>query len=144
MPFPSSLSKLMPSKAYLVFRKVTRRYETKRPLSAGLSGTWEFRLACDLLFLELEEAGTTAYSDMMRKENVDAFASQRPFQPFEIRLVDGQRFPVRSVEQFIVGKYHVAVMNPKGIIVTLGLGLISTIRPLVSRRSGSPRRRRRA
>jgi len=78
---------------------------------------------------------------MMRKENVDAFASQRPFQPFEIRLVDGQRFPVRSIEQFIVGKYHVAVMNSKGIIVTLGLGLIATIRPLVSRRGGSSRRR---
>lgn len=78
---------------------------------------------------------------MMRKENVDAFASPRPFQPFEIRLVDGKRFRVRSVEQFIVGKYHVAVMNAKGIIVTLGLGLIATIRPLVARRGGSPRRR---
>lgn len=81
---------------------------------------------------------------MMYKENVDAFASQRPFQPFEIRLVDGQRFRVKSVEQFIVGKYHVAVMNPKGIIVTLGLGLISTIRPLVARRATPARRRRRA
>lgn len=80
---------------------------------------------------------------MMRKENVDAFASQRPFQPFEIRLVDGQRFPVRNIEQFIVGKYHVAVMNPKGVIVTLGMGLISTIRPLTPRRNRSSRRRAR-
>ena len=78
---------------------------------------------------------------MMRKENVDAFASQRPFQPFEIRLVDGQRFQVRSVEQFIVGKYHVAVMNARGIIVTLGLGLIATIRPLLARRRGPTRRK---
>ncbi len=54
--------------------------------------------------------------------------------------MDGQRFPVRNIEQFIVGKYHVAVMNPKGIIVTLGLGLIATIRPLVSRRGKSTRR----
>ena len=80
---------------------------------------------------------------MMRKENVEAFTSKRPLEPFEIRLVDGQRFPVRSIEQIIVGRYHVAVMNPKGIIVTLGLGLglIATIRPLMSRRGGSSRKR---
>ena len=78
---------------------------------------------------------------MMRKENVDAFASTRPFQPFELRLVDGQRFRVKSVEQFIVGKYHVAVMNPKGVIVTLGLGLIASIRPLLVRRRGPSGRR---
>jgi hypothetical protein len=71
---------------------------------------------------------------MMRKENVDAFALQRPLQPFEIRLVDGQRFRIRNIEQFIVGRYHLAVMNSKGVIVTLSLGLIATIRPLLPRR----------
>jgi len=71
---------------------------------------------------------------MMRKENVDAFALQRPLQPFEIRLVDGQRFRIRSIEQFIVGRYHLAVMNSKGVIVTLSLGLIASIRPLLPRR----------
>jgi hypothetical protein len=48
---------------------------------------------------------------------------------------------VKNVEQFIVGKYHVAVMNSKGIIATLGLGLISTIRPFVQRGGGASRKR---
>ncbi|MBI3858100.1 MAG: hypothetical protein HY293_20660 [Planctomycetes bacterium] len=78
---------------------------------------------------------------MMRRENIEAFAAPRPFHPFEIRLVDGQRFQVKGVEQFLLGRYHVAVMNPKGVIVTLSLGLISTIRPLGSRGGGSSLRR---
>lgn len=71
---------------------------------------------------------------MMRRETVEAFTAPRPFQPFEIRLVDGQRFRVRSIEQVLLGRHHLAVLDPKGIIVTLSLGLVSTIRPLVSRR----------
>jgi hypothetical protein len=67
---------------------------------------------------------------MMRRENIEAFAAPRPFPPFEIRLVDGQRFRIRNVEQFLLGRNHVAVLNPKGVIVTLSMGLIATIRPL--------------
>ena len=80
---------------------------------------------------------------MMRKENVDAFATQRPFQPFEVRLVDGQRFRITSIERFTVGRYHMAVLNPKGVIVTVSMGLIATIRPLLSHRGRSSRRRAR-
>lgn len=71
---------------------------------------------------------------MMRRETVEAFTIPRPFQPFEIRLVDGQRFRIKSVEHFLLGKYHLAVLDRKGVVVTLSLGLISTIRPLIARR----------
>jgi len=84
--------------------------------------------------VDLECQDETAYSAMMRRENIEAFATPRPFQPFEIRLVDGQRFRIQSVEQFLLGKYHAAVLNPRGVIVTLSLGLISTIRPIGRRR----------
>jgi hypothetical protein len=71
---------------------------------------------------------------MMRRETIAEIANRRPFQPFEIRLVDGERFRVRSVEQFILGRDHVAVLNPRGIVVTLSMGLITTIRPVSARR----------
>jgi hypothetical protein len=71
---------------------------------------------------------------MMTREEVQSFASKLPAQPFEVRLVDGQRFAVRSVEQFILGPRHMAVLAPRGVIVTLSLGMVSTIRPLPRRR----------
>jgi len=78
---------------------------------------------------------------MMRRQNIEAFATPRPFQPFEIRLVDGQRFRISNVEQFLLGRNHVAVLDPREVIVTLSMGLIATIRPLGSRGGGSARRR---
>lgn len=76
---------------------------------------------------------------MMRKEEVDQFAFRRPFEPFEIRLVDGQRFRLTNIEQFIVGRHDVAILMKDETIAHLSIGLISTIRPIAS-----PRRRRRA
>ena len=87
--------------------------------------------------------GRTALSHLRerRKENIEAFATPRPFQPFEIRLVEGQRFRIHGIEQFLLGRNHVAVLNPRGVIVTLSMGLIATIRPPGSRGGGSARRR---
>lgn len=75
---------------------------------------------------------------MMTKKSVDAFVSRRPFQPFEVRMVDGQRFRFTSIEQFIVGRDDLAALTRTGVIIHLSLGLIATLRPL------APRRRRRA
>jgi hypothetical protein len=72
---------------------------------------------------------------MMRREDVESFARRRPFQPFEIRLNDGQRFRMRSVEQFILGRHDIATLTRDGVIVHLSIGLISTIRPLGGRRA---------
>jgi hypothetical protein len=76
---------------------------------------------------------------MMRKGNIEAYSKKRPFEPFEVRLVDGQRFRVRGMEEFMLGPYHMAVFDSKRTIVTVSLGLIATIRPLG--RGRSPGRR---
>lgn len=70
----------------------------------------------------------------MTKRSVDAYVSRRPFQPFEIRMVDGQRFRFGSVEQFIVGRDDIAALTKTGVIVHFSIGLIATIRPVVPRR----------
>lgn len=66
----------------------------------------------------------------MRKKDVDQFARKRPFQPFEIRLVDGQRFRFRNVEEFIVGESSLATLSPENQVLLISLPLIATIRPL--------------
>jgi hypothetical protein len=71
---------------------------------------------------------------MMTKKSVDAYVSRRPFRPFEVRMVDGQRFRFTSVEQFIVGRDDIAALTKTGTIVHLSLGLIVTIRPIVPQR----------
>ena len=71
---------------------------------------------------------------MMTKKSVDAYVSRRPFQPFEVRMVDGQRFRFTSVEQFIVGRDDIAALTKTGVIVHFSIGLISTIRPITLRR----------
>jgi len=48
---------------------------------------------------------------MMTKISVDAYGSRRPFRPFEIRMVDGQRFRFSSIEQFIVGRDDIAALT---------------------------------
>jgi hypothetical protein len=71
---------------------------------------------------------------MMTKKSVDAYASRRPFLPFEVRMVDGQRFRFTNVEQFIVGRDDIAALTRSGAIIPVSLGLIVTIRPIVQRR----------
>lgn len=74
---------------------------------------------------------------MMAKKSVDAYVSRRPFQPFqpfEVRRVDGQRFRFTHIEQFIVGRDDIATLTRTGVILHFSLGLIATIRPIVSRR----------
>ena len=78
---------------------------------------------------------------MMRKEDVDEFAKARPFQPFEMRLVDGQRFRIRSVEQFVLGRGEMSVLTPRGTLAYVGIGLIATIRPLPASKGRRPRKR---
>ena len=67
---------------------------------------------------------------MMRKESVDKFATRRPFKPFEIRLIDGQRFRFTRLEQFIVSRNEVATLDRKGSLLLISLGLIATIGPV--------------
>lgn len=66
----------------------------------------------------------------MRKADIDQFATRRPFEPFEVRLVEGQRFRFMKVEQFIVGRTALVTMTRNGDIVHINMGLIATVRPL--------------
>lgn len=67
---------------------------------------------------------------MMNKENVDKFALRRPFQPFEVRLVDGQHFRFTKVEQFLAGRNELITLDRKYRPVHISLGLITTIGPI--------------
>ena len=77
---------------------------------------------------------------MMNKGAIDKFAAQRPFKPFEIRLVDGRRFRFSRIEQFVVARDVIMTLDRKGDPVHISLGLITT----VARASGSRRRPRSA
>ena len=77
---------------------------------------------------------------MVRKEDIDRYARQRPFKPFEIRLVDGQRFRFSSIEDFLVGRNMLAALDRDGVIIHINMDLIATIAPFSSRGRRRPRR----
>jgi len=76
----------------------------------------------------------------VRKEDVDEFAARRPFKPFEVRLVDGQRFRFTKVEQFIVGRSIIAALSRDGNVIHISIALISTVRPVGSNGKRQSRR----
>ena len=78
---------------------------------------------------------------MMRKEDIDKFAAKRPFEPFEVRLVDGRRYRFTHAERFLVGKTVIAAMDHRSEIRHISIGLVAEIGPLSS---GGRRRSRRA
>lgn len=71
----------------------------------------------------------------MRKQDIDALALRRPFDPFEIRLVDGQRFRFTSPEQLLVGRTTVVTMDREGTPVIINLQMIATLRRLNGHRT---------
>lgn len=64
----------------------------------------------------------------MRKEELDTIARKRPFQPFEVRLVDGRKYRFRSPEQFIVSRSAIHTLDENGDGLLISLDLIATIR----------------
>ncbi len=66
---------------------------------------------------------------MMRKADVDEYARRRPFLPFELKLLDGQRFRFDHPEQFLVSSHHVITLDRRARAVYISIGLISTIGP---------------
>jgi hypothetical protein len=71
---------------------------------------------------------------LMTQKSVDAFVSPKPFAPFEARMVDGQRYRFRNIEEFIVGRDDIAALPRAGTIIPFSIGLISTIRSMGRRR----------
>ena len=76
---------------------------------------------------------------MMTKQDVDKFAMKRPFEPFEIRLVNGKRYRFRSVEEVMVGRTTLVTME-RGDVQLISIGMISTIVPWSSGGRRRPRR----
>ena len=66
----------------------------------------------------------------MTKDEVDQIARKKPFEPFEVRLVDGERWTFRSPEQFIVSRSAIHTLDRHGDGHLLSLPLISKIRIL--------------
>ena len=66
---------------------------------------------------------------MMRKADVDEYAGKKPFQPFEIWMVDGQRYRFDRLEQFLVAREHVVTLDRRARTVFISIGLIVTIAP---------------
>ena len=64
----------------------------------------------------------------MRKEELDTIARQRPFRPFEVRLIDGRKFRFYSPEQFIVSRSAIYTLDKNGDGLLISLDLIATIR----------------
>lgn len=69
----------------------------------------------------------------MRAEDLRLLLDLRPFQPFEVRMVDGQRFRLTRIGQFIVGRDDIAVLTKSGTITHFSIGLIATLGPIAPR-----------
>lgn len=87
----------------------------------------------------LWRSGCRRYSPTVRKEDIDEFAAQRPFRPFEVHLVDGKRYRFSKIEQFLVGRTTLAALDRKGHLRLISLGLITEVGP--ARPSGRRRPR---
>lgn len=73
----------------------------------------------------------------MRKADIDSWARRRPFLPFEVQLVDGQRFRFQSPEQLIVDRTAIFTLDEKGDGMFISLDMIATVRAL--KRNGRSR-----
>ena len=66
---------------------------------------------------------------MMRKNEVDKFAFQRPFKPFEVRMADGHRYRFTKLEQFVVTNNAILTVDRRGDPLFLSVGMITAIAP---------------
>jgi hypothetical protein len=76
----------------------------------------------------------------MTKADVDKFAAQRPFVPFEVRMVDGHRYRFTKIEGFLVARNHIITLDRRGSTRFISIGLITEIGPV--KRGGRRRPRK--
>ena len=74
----------------------------------------------------------------MRREEVDKIARQKPFQAFEVRLVDRCVFRFKSPEEFLVSRSAIVTLDEEGDTLLINLGLIATIQIRNGRRTHKP------
>ncbi len=49
----------------------------------------------------------------MNAETIREWLSRRPFEPFELRLSNGEAFQVRHPEVVAIGKNRIAIVDPE-------------------------------
>lgn len=76
----------------------------------------------------IEDRPIPRYTAGMRKEELDHVARRRPFEPIEMRLVDGRIFRFDSPEQFIVSRSAIYTLDDEGDGLLISLGLIATVK----------------
>jgi hypothetical protein len=64
----------------------------------------------------------------VRCREVERVATQRPFQAFEVGMVDGARNPIPAPESFHLNRNAIHAMDRSRDIVTLDIALITGIR----------------
>lgn len=76
----------------------------------------------------------------MRKADFDKVAGERPFRPFEVRLVDGRVYRFKSPEGFVVSPTAVFTLDAKGEVLVISLGLVATLHQLPRNGNGKGHR----
>ena len=49
----------------------------------------------------------------MNAETIREWLTRRPFEPFELRLSNGEAYQVRHPEVFAIGKTRLVIVNPE-------------------------------
>ncbi len=73
----------------------------------------------------------------MKPSEIRKVAAKRPFHPFEIRLVDGDRHVIHHPETILVGEDLVVALDPEGQTILMAPEAVVSIRKVPS----SPRKR---
>jgi hypothetical protein len=76
----------------------------------------------------------------MRKKDVDEYAGARHFRPFEVRLVDGQKYRFNRLEQFLASQDHILTLDRRARTGFIRIGRITTIGPISTGGSRRPRK----
>ena len=68
----------------------------------------------------------------MRFDQFRAFQLNRPFEPFVIQLVDGQRFQIRHPDALALNEKNrsISILNAEGLILVINVLHILLLRPL--------------
>ncbi len=67
----------------------------------------------------------------MNAETIREWLNRQPFEPFEVRLSNGERYHVRHPEVVAIGRNRIAIFNPEtDHFVHVALIHINTIQPL--------------
>ena len=77
----------------------------------------------------------------MHKEEIDKLIRAKPFAPFEVRMVDGQKYRFRSPEQLIVSRSAILTLDKNNDVEIISLVMIASVH-VRNRRNGRSRKKK--